>query len=272
MKSTGSIIASVALTLFMCAAVAGQQSSGARRVPRLTTEDVMRQRASEQVVEQTENVPKSSSAASQSEKVSPEELSWREAVKRARERAKSLERAAEETELRITELRNQLGISGQTPRFRNETAAELEATGQKLTELRAQAQAAAEELNRLLEEGKAKGFSEGEGLKPVSEDGKPNEQFYRARYAELMEALETAERRIQLYENRVRDLNQRILINSGGKGKGGDNFFNMTLAQERDEAQRKLDQAIEAREKARRDLEALKQQARQAGLPLSIFK
>jgi hypothetical protein len=268
------VIASVALTLFVCAVVVGQQASGTRRVPRLTTEDVMRQRTDRQPVEQQAELSESNvpQVAPSGQKVSPEELSWREAVKRARERAKSLERASEETELRITELRNQLGISGQTPRFRNETAAELEATGQKLTQLRAQAQAAAEELNRLLEEGKAKGFSEDEGPKPVSEDGKPNEQFYRAKYAELMEALETAQRRIQLYENRVRDLNQRILINSGGKGKGGDNFFNMTLAQERDEAQRKLDQAIEARDKASRDLEALKQQARQQGLPPSIFK
>ena len=53
-------------------------------------------------------------------KPDPEQSSWREQVGKARTRAKELERAAEEAELRITTLRNELGVSGESARHRNE--------------------------------------------------------------------------------------------------------------------------------------------------------
>jgi chromosome segregation ATPase len=204
------------------------------------------------------------------EKVSAEELSWRERVAKARSRAKELERAAEEAELRITALRNDLGTSGQSARYRNDVAAELDQAGQRLTDLRANAKAASDDLAELVEYGRQKGFAEAAAPQPTSGDGKPNEQYFRARLDKLTGDIESAQRRISLYENRVGDISQRIIMN-GGK-KGGDNFYIAQLQQDRDDAQTKLDEARDALKKAQADLDALKEEARRADVSRDLFR
>ena len=282
----------LALALLLClTAAAAQQPAHARqKAPRLTTDDVVRPPAEQPSAEskdaaaKPEDAPKAGAAEPKTGqlkatevKVSNEESSWRERVVKARNRAKEMERAAEEAELRITALRNELGTSGQSARYRNDTAAELGQAGQRLSELRAQARTAADDAAQLVEYGKQKGFTESEGPKPTAEEGKPNEEYYRAQFAKLTEALESAQRRIQLYDNRVRDLNQQISTNSGGKDKngrstGGDSFFALQLQKDRDEAQQKLDEARAAQTQAQNDLYALREEARRAGVPPGLFR
>src|SRR5262249_28729539 len=151
----------------------------------------------------------------------------------------------------------------------NNTAAELDQAGKRATELRAVAKVAADDLNELLDYGKQKGFTEAAEAKPESEDGKPNEEYYRARVAALTEEIESAQRQIQLYDNRVRDISQRIVMN-GGK-KGGDNFYMLQLQQDRQDAQQKLDEAKAALAKAQTDFDALREEARRAGVSPSLF-
>ena len=282
----------LALTLlFWLTAAAVQQPKPVRqKAPRLTTDDVMPMPAtqpspeSKEAAAKPEDAAKADGAEAKSGqpkptevKVSDEEASWRDRVGKARNRAKELERAAEEAELRITQLRNDLGTSGQTARYRNETVAELDRASQRLSELRTQARAAAEDAAQLVEYGRQKGFTEAEGPKPTSEEGKPNEEYYRAQFAKLTEALESAQRRVHLYDNRVRDLNQQLTSNSGGKDKsgrstGGDSFFANQLLRDRDEAQQKLEEARAAQTQAQNDLYALREEARRAGVPPGLFR
>jgi hypothetical protein len=277
----------LALTLLWFTTAAAQQPAVSRqKSPRLTTDDVARPQppaeAKEATVKPAEAVKpgavetRAVESKAAEAKVSPEESSWRERVTTIRKQAKQLERAAEEAELRITALRNELGVSGQSARYRNDTAAELDQAGQQLAALRAQARAAADDLAQLVEYGKQKGFTEAEEAKP-NEEGKPNEQYYRTQFAKLTEALETAQRRIQLYDNRVRDLNQQISLNGGGKDKsgrktGGDSFFGLQLQKDREEAQQKLDEARSALAKAQTDLDTLRDEARRAGVPPGLFR
>jgi hypothetical protein len=282
----------LAFTLMACLVAGGAQESkpAKPKPPRLTTDDVMPPPASQPSPESKDAAPKSDETAKAEVaevkpgqpkvtevKVSAEESAWRERVGTARNKAKELERAAEEAELRITQLRNELGTSGQTPRYRNETMAELGQAGQRLTDLRAQARAAAEDAAQLLEYGRQKGFSEAEAPKPASEEGKPNEEYYRAQFAKLTEALESAQRRVQLYDNRVRDLNQQITSNSSGRdsngrGTGGDSFFAAQLYKDRDDAQQKLNEARTAQTQAQNDIYALREEARRAGVPPGLFR
>lgn len=280
----------LALLLWLTAAAAQQPAPARQKAPRLTTDDVVRPPAEQPSPESKEAAAKPEGAAKADAaepktgqlkatelKVSDEESSWRERVVKARNRAKELERAAEEAELRITALRNQFGTSGQSARYRNDTAAELGQAGQRLSELRAQARTAADDAAQLVEYGKQKGFTESEGPKPTADEGKPNEEYYRAQFARLTEALEGAQRRVQLYDNRVRDLNQQISTNSGGKDKnghntGGDSFFALQLQKDRDEAQQKLDEARAAQTQAQNDLYALREEARRAGVPPGLFR
>jgi hypothetical protein len=266
-----------------CVALAQQPSSASRRAPSLTTEDLLKPQSSQpsSVSPSDATTGKtlvgdgSESPAQQSDesKVSPEEVSWREQVAKARENVKASERAAEEGELRITALRNNLAVSGQTPQYRNETAAELDEAGRQLKELRARARAAAEELAQLLEAGQQSKFSEAPGPSRTLENGNANEDYYASRYVALVETWQAAERRVQLYDNRVRDLGQRILQTGGKKGeKGGDNFYMMQLQQELKEVQQQLDDSRAASAKARTDLDALKEEARRAGVAPGVFR
>jgi len=264
-----------------------QQPANNRRPPRLTTDDV-RPPAEQPAVETKEAGGKPEDGAKATDaadpkagqpkpKASDEELAWRDRMSKARDKAKQLEKAAEEGELRITALRNELGASGQSARQRNDTAAEMDQAGRRLIELKTQSRAAADDAAQLADYGKQKGFSEAEELKATSEEGKPNEDYYRAEFQKLKEAVETAQRRVALYDNRVRDLNQQLTTNSGGRDKsghatGGDNFYGAQLQKDRDDALQQLSDAKAAQAKAQSDLDALFDNARRAGVPPGLFR
>jgi hypothetical protein len=280
----------LALVVWISSAEAQQPTPVKPKAPRLTTDDVNPTPAPQASSESKETTAKGDETAKADEaevkpgqpkttevKLSAEEASWRESIAKARDKAKQTERAAEEAELRITRLRNDLGISGQSPRYRNDTMAELGQAGQRLAERRAEARAAADDAAQLAEYGKQKGFSEGEGPKATSSEGKPNEEYYRSQFAKLTEALESAQRRVQLYDNRVRDLNQQLTSNSSGRdssgrGTGGDTFFALQLRKDLDEAQQKLNESRNAETKAQNDLYALQEEARRAGVPPGLFR
>jgi hypothetical protein len=285
-----------ALTLLFSIAVtaAQQPAAGRQKAPRLTTDDlrpaIEQPSVESKDTEKAEGAPKTAESAkadatdpkadqakTTNSKLSPEESAWRERVAKAREKAKRLEKASEEAELRITALRNDLGVSGQSARQRNDTAAELGQAGQRLSELRSEALAAAADADQLTEYGKQKGFNEAAEKSAKTEDGKPNEDYYRTQFTKLSEALETAQRRVQLNENRVRDLNQQISSNSGGKdkngrGTGGDSFYALQLQKDRDAAQQQLEDARSSQTKAQNDLDALREDARRAGVPPGVLR
>jgi DNA repair exonuclease SbcCD ATPase subunit len=237
----------------------------------MTSDDVVAARpvgaAAETPADQTKQGDQAKNADGDG-KPNADETAWREAVKKAHERANSSQRAAEETELRVTELRNQLSASGQEPGDRNQTMTELAAVGERLKQQRAEAREAANALNKLLEEGRQKNYKEEAGPAPVSKGGEANEDYYRSKFAELTKAAEDADRSVQLYQNRISELNQRI----GGNSRTGDNFYIGQLQQERDEAQRSLDEAREKYQKAQADITALKEEARAAGVPPGVFR
>ncbi|HVF89954.1 MAG TPA: hypothetical protein VNH22_07795 [Blastocatellia bacterium] len=273
-KRTGflRLIALAAAVLLCSNSLEAQQPAvGRKRVPRLTTDDIVRLKTEPVAEESTDAKPVEAgkaAAPAADAKATPEESAWRERVRAARERAKDMERAADEAELRITRLRNDLGVSGQSSRYRNETAAQLDEAGHRLTELRAAARKAASDLEELLQYGRQKGYKEEAPAQATLEGGKPNEEYYRTRYAALIEGLKDAERLVHLYENRVKDLNQRILLNTGS----GDNFYTMQIQQDRDAMQEKLKEAQAAREEAQSGLDSLMEEARRAGLPPGIFR
>jgi len=274
----GRVALLVVVLLLPSAVLAQQQPAARKKAPSLTTEDMVKSpiqpsSSSERdgVTDKTANadaatLPPLNSAGT----VSAEEQLWREQLLNARARAKAAERAAEEAELRITALRNQLSVSGQTPQERNQTASELNEAGRQLNELRTAAKAAADELAGLIETGRQKKYSESQGPEPTTENGSANHDYYKSRFSELNETLQEAERRVQLYDNRVRDVSQRIL-QTGGKN-GGDNFYLAHLQEERQEAQKQLDDARAAAAKALSDLDALKEEARRAGVPPGVFR
>ena len=279
MKSPGSLlIAAAALLALPISVICSQQSTQTKRpiptpvrtpVPSMTSDDVVASRPAPSADAASADQPKTGDQSAEAGgKSSAEEVSWRHAVKEARKRADSTKRAAEETEIRITDLRNQLAASGQGAGDRNQTMAEIGAAGDKLKQQKTEAREAAEALKKLVDEGREKGYREQEGPAAVQKGGEPNDDYYRSKFAELNQAAQDADRRVQLYQNRINDLNQRI----SGNSRTGDNFFIGQLQQDRDDAQKSLDEAHAAYQKAQADIDALKDAARAAGLPPGIFR
>ena len=271
-KSRGYFITSAAvlMTLPVLGLCSQQNPQPKSPVPSMTSDDVIVSRPSRPAEAPPPGEPKSGekSQAKENDKPSAGEVSWRESIKAARKESESAQRRAEEAELRITDLRNQLGAPGQGAGDRNQTMSDLSTIGDTLKQQKAEAREAADALNKLLDEGRQKGYKEEEGPSSVSKSGEPNEDYYRSKFAELAKSLEDAERRVQLYQNKVNELNQSITGNS----RSGDNFFIGQLQEQRDEAQHSLEQALEASQKAQADIAALKEQARTSGLPPGVFR
>jgi hypothetical protein len=287
MKRLSSFLAFTFILMLSGAAISNaQQTEVRKRTPRLTTDDVVTPRTNQTTETPVVTVEESSKKAGEAvksgsaksgdtksdatakgavDKTVPGEQAWREQVAKTRERAESLERAAEEAELRTTALRNELATSGDV-RQRNSTAAELETAGQQLTEAKTQARTANADLKKLLDEGSSKGFAEAQGPKATAADGKPNAAYYKTRYEKLMQAMRDAERRVQLYDNRVRSLNES-LVNTNR-----DRFSSAQLEEDRNEAQNKADEARTALSKAQTDIENLINEARAAGVPPGLFR
>jgi|HubBroStandDraft_6_1064221.scaffolds.fasta_scaffold40837_2 hypothetical protein len=273
------LIGTLALGLVVpiCSVAQQQPPPPPKKVPTLTTEDVMRRGGdveTSDVVEESSGKKKSDAGAKASgergekTEISSEEKAWRENVKQARQRADAAQRAAEEAELRVTDLRNRLSVSGLDQRDRNVILAEMEETGDTVKQLRAEAKQAKSDLENALDQGREKGYREDAGPSETTKDGKPNESYYREKYAKLTKELDDAQRRVQLYDDRVRDINQRITINS----RTGDNYFIAKLQQDRDEAQQSLQDAQASVEKAQQDIDALKEEARTSGVPPGVFR
>lgn len=274
----------IALFLSLSTTLARQTEQRKTRVPRLTTDDVRRP-VSQPTATQPVNIEANkagtevkSSASSSSgakkdsdakpiaEKTGAEEMAWRERIAQARQRSETLERAAEEAEIRTTELRNQLNQSGQSANERNALAAAMDRTGKQVTELRTQLREAKAELGNLVEEGAEKGYKEATAAKSTTTDGKPNESYYRQRYDKLMQSMRDAERRIQLNENRVRSLNEML------SNPNRDRFSGAQLEQDRNDAQDTLNAARVAYKKAQADLQSLQEEARRAGVSPGVFR
>jgi hypothetical protein len=270
--------AAVAVALILASSANAQQPAK-KKVPTLNTDDVIRSApATEEnaketpIAEDTAKAPVAPAAAKGQkieDKTSPEESAWRERVTNARQAADHTQRAAEEGELRITSLRNDLNTSGQNARFRNETAAQLDQAGQQLNDLRAAARDAKKDLDQLLDYGKEKGFTEAPDPKPAAEDGKPNEKYYTGKAEKLMRDLQDAQRREQLYQNRLNDISQRML---NASRNGLDGFTMAQLQQDRQEIQSNLDDARAALTKAQNAIDTLREEARRAGVDPGIFR
>jgi hypothetical protein len=262
---------------FLLASLAVAQTQP-RKVPRMTTDDVVKTRSAPSASEippveitAAQAIPAAKTAMATPPvdlegAKSPDEKAWRVKVAQARQEAEQTQRAAEQAEVHTTELRNTLNTQGQTSQQRNATAEEMDRAGKEVVELRKKAADAKVALNALLAEGAAKGYSEGEGIKPETKTGKPNEEYYKQKYQELLQAEADAQRRIKLYEDRIRALNELIT------NPNRDRFSNASLEQDRQDAKDNLAAAEKALSKAQEDIEKLMEEARQAGVAPGVFR
>jgi DNA repair exonuclease SbcCD ATPase subunit len=209
------------------------------------------------------------------------EKAWNERLKKAREKAKDLERRADQAELEMNRVRNFLFSAEPRDAGTNgmllNRITELNAIQRRLRE---EAAIAHREVEATLDEGATRRFRE-LTLSPTTPSGDPNLEYYTSRYAELRQELTDAEMRTAVMQLRVNDINRRItgnagnFISFGGGGSipsGGDNFF---LGRLRDELQIVEDALGHARTRmqlAAQQIEDLREEARRAGVPPGLLR
>ena len=191
------------------------------------------------------------------------ELKWRRDYEAARDRSRAATAAAQQAEIQQTQLRNQLASTGSSQQ-RNAVAQEIEALGARVRELQEVATRAKEELARVEEEGRLRKFKLAAGPSPRTKSGRTNPEYIRDEYTKAAAALQDADRRIALYQFRVSDLQARITNNSGS----GDQYTQMRLQGELNEALRGLEEARADRVNAATTADQARRAAANAGIPL----
>ena len=196
-------------------------------------------------------------------KQNPAELDWRRRYSAAQARVRKANQAAQEAELKVTDLRNRLGQSGSVEN-RKALIAELDQQGDVVNRTKQEAQAAAAQLAAVQQEGASKKYSAAPGPSVTTKGGQANPSYYAQKYADAQQRLADANRRVQVYQNRLAEGRTRQL-NDGGSG---DQFSQFKIQGDIDDAQKQLDKATADRDAAQRDLDAVRRAARDANVDL----
>ncbi|MBS1806719.1 MAG: hypothetical protein JST84_00840 [Acidobacteria bacterium] len=177
--------------------------------PTLTTEDVIKWRAAnpdraEHFIPKQPSAPQSSKSQVQTDaEFFAAEKDWNTLLSQARTRVRDFERRANQSDLDASQSRNVV--------FHNDPNA-LNISNVRVAELqnlakayRYEARLAQEDVNRLLDEGRQRGFQLA-SIAPRLKNGEPNLEYYRTRFLELQSELRDAQARadvLQLRTNRV---------------------------------------------------------------------
>lgn len=196
-------------------------------------------------------------------KVTPEELAWRADYAAADEAAKAAERRALDAELRANEMKNELQTSS-TVAERNAAAAALEAQGNEVREARAEAAAARARADRLKAVGAHDRFKPDSGPAPVTKDGEINPSYFLQAVQKAQTSLDDADRRIEVFQNRIVELRGEILRGTGS----GDNFAVARIQEQITQAESDLARAQTDRSAAAAALDQAQNEARSAGIRL----
>ena len=236
--------------------------------PTMTNDQIFIPSKSSTASEANKESDKTTAPSAQDSLSDAAEQAWNEKLAKLRAQVKDLERRADQAELEINRLRN-IQFSA-APKDAG-TSAQINARVAELTELarrlRAEAKATQSEVDALLAEGEAKKYKIA-GPSPTTKTGEPNLDYYQTRLAEIQSEMRDAEARAQVMQLRINDIRYRINGNSGS----GDNFYLGRLRTELQEAQAGLEKAQARLAAATRQLEALRQQAAEAGISLSEIK
>lgn len=196
-------------------------------------------------------------------KVSQAELDWRSDYAAADEAARDAERRALEAELRVNEMKNGLGGSSSAAE-RNADAAALQAQGEEVRRLRAEAAAARSQAERLKAVGSQGQFKPDAGPSPVTKDGTINPAYFQQALQKATTDLADADRRIEVYQNRILELRGEVLNTTGS----GDNFAVAKIQEQITQAESDLARAMSDRDAAAAALDQAQTEARSAGIRL----
>lgn len=212
----------------------------------------------------TKEATSSTPATAADEAKKKAEKDWNERLKKAQEVLSDLARRADQSELQITQLRNQLfSATSRAPEANGQLNARLSELSGLRNRLRAEAQTAQQEVAKLEAEGQRNAYQTS-ALSLTNEKGEPDAQAFQTEYTKLQSELRDAQARIEVLQMRLNRAQAEVL-NRGN----GDNFTLNRLRQERDNATTEVQETRARIEELKNNLQSHRQKAAAAGVPLS---
>ena len=247
-------------------------------LPTLTSDDVVGTKPAVPVPSATtkdagktpsEKAPAKDATATASAKSSEEdpkkkaEKEWNEQLKKAQEKQSDLERRADQTELQITQLRNQLfSATARSPELNGQLNVQISKLSAIRNRLRAEAQTAQQEVAGLQSEGRNNTYQVSE-VSLTNEKGEPDAKAYQAEQETLQNELRDAQARVEVLRIRLNSVQGEVL-----KKGNGDNFTLNRLRQERDQTMAELEETRSRIEELKGKLQSHRQKASAVGVTL----
>lgn len=270
--------------LFQCGLLLGLSTitvaQTSKPVPTLTTDDVVISRTvspapTPPTKETGKNIgkeeksavpdaPKPTSSASEDSQKKAER-DWNDRLKKAQEKARGLESQADQAELTITQLRNQLySAAARAPETNGQINARMNELSTQVNQLRAEAQIAQQEIEVLRVEGNEKQYKE-QSVALTNEKGEPNVEAYKSENNKLESELQAARARVEVLQFRLNSNHAETL-----KKGNADNFTLNRLRQEKEQTSAELEATRAKIEMLTNQLQTHRQKATASGVKLDV--
>ncbi len=192
------------------------------------------------------------------------EQEWNERLKKAQQKQSDLERRADQTELQITQLRNQLfSAASRSPELNGQINVRISELTTQCNRLRAEAQTAQQEVTTLQAEGRNNAYQV-MTASLTSEKGEPDAKAYQEEHGRMQTELRDAQARIDVLQIRLNSVQSEVF-----KKGNGDNFTLNRLRQERERLTTELAETRTRIETLKTELQSHRQKAATAGVTLS---
>lgn len=253
-------------------------AQASRPIPTLTTDDIASSRAvvpapSAPAKEAAKNTGQGEKNATQNEPGTGEiksedakksaEKNWNERLRKAQEKARMQDQQADQVELAITELRNQLfSAAAKAPEASGQINARIAELFAQMNRLRADAETTRQEIEVLQAEGAANQYKV-QQVSLTNEKGEPDKQAYKSEYDKLHSELQAAYARVEVLQLRLNSNHGEML-----KRANGDNFTLNKLRQEREQITEELEKTQTKIIDLKNELESHRRKADAAGIVL----
>lgn len=243
-------------------------------IPTLTTDDVVglrptasppvasdKKSEAEKSVTKVAGADKSGSAPDDAKKRA--EKDWNDRLKAAQRKRGDLERRADQTELQISQLRNQLfSAAARAPEAQGQISVRMNELQGQLNALRSDVQVARQEEEKILEEGRSSSFQIA-GTVLTNEKGEANANAYQDEHKKLQGDLRDAQARIEVLQLRL----NTVQAETQRKGNG-DNFTLNQLRAERERVASEIEQTRTRIAELNTKIQTLSQKANSLGITL----
>lgn len=195
---------------------------------------------------------------------------WQQKFDKAQQKANELDRQKTEAELTAQRLREQLRRGGE-PGEVEAIANQLRAAENRLKDLNGQYDEAKKGIESAKGEGETKGYKyKKEEIPKTDKEGRPNKEYYTKNYSELSEKQKLAEQKLQLYQTRINEAQQRAYqARSTNPNKVGNPYYtDPEVKKTFEESKAEMQKLQEEMERINAELEKLQRDAKSKGVPV----